>query len=371
VVIGEMFILKSPGPFLALPFPHLNPRGVVLLTRPSYYPRGTCPRWADTPAAPGRAESLSRQFLALMEFVEMVRLPCQVGHLRCLVGHLHCHVRTLRCRMGRVRLRRQWLEGGSRREVLSGQVEAEQGVKQKAKPKAKPNKTQKQIQMQAGWLPRVEHAGSSEPRTRSRGLEINYLDDHRTNPAEERRRRILAEESRREEEELRDSQDYMHTRWRAGPTGAQQEAEQEADWSFESATSEPALQGWQSDSGQEGLDENLFTAEPGNEADFFTEEAGHLSEMLGAHAEGLTRLGLIDEAEEDKQLADLGIQTDPGEVRQVLQLRSTSTSTRRRGRSGGLPTDAGALDHFSLPHLAQEYKQRKKKVQSGTGKSIP
>jgi hypothetical protein len=91
--------------------------------------------------------------------------------------------------------------------------------------------------------------------------------------------------------------------------------------------------------------------------------------MLGAHAEGLTRLGSIDEAEEDKQLADLGIQSKPGEVRQVPQLQSTST--RRRGRSGGLLTDAGALDHFSLSHLAQEYKQRKKKVQSGTGKSIP
>jgi hypothetical protein len=163
----------------------------------------------------------------------------------------------------------------------------------------------------------------------------------------------------------------MHTRWRARPTGAQQEAQQEADWSFESSTSGPAWQGWQSDSGQEGLGENPFTAEPGNEADFFTTEAGHLSEMLGAHAEGLTRLGSIDEAEEAKQLADLGIQTDPGKVRQVLQLPSTSTRTRRRGRSGGLPTDAGALDHFSLPHLAQGYKPRKKKVQSGTGKSIP
>jgi hypothetical protein len=124
------------------------------------------------------------------------------------------------------------------------------------------------------------------------------------------------------------------------------------------------------DSGQEGLDENLFTAEPGNEDDFFTAEAGHLSEMLGAHAKGLTRLGSIEEAEEDKQLADLGIPTDPREVRQVPQLPSTSTG-RRRGRSGGLMTDAGALNHFSLPHLAQEYKQRKKKVQSGTGKSIP
>jgi hypothetical protein len=93
--------------------------------------------------------------------------------------------------------------------------------------------------------------------------------------------------------------------------------------------------------------------------------------MLGAHAEGLTRLGSIDESEEDKQLADPGIQTDPEEVRQVPQLHSTSTGTRRGGRSGGLPTDAGAIDHFSLPHLAQEYKPRKKKVQSGTGKGIP
>jgi hypothetical protein len=125
------------------------------------------------------------------------------------------------------------------------------------------------------------------------------------------------------------------------------------------------------ESGQEGLDEYPFIAEPGNEANFFTAEAGHLSDMLGAHAEGLTRLGSIDEAEEDKQLADLGIQTNPGQVRQVPQLPSTNTSTRRRGRSGGLPTDAGAIDHFSLPHLAQEYKLRKKKVQSGTGKSIP
>jgi hypothetical protein len=159
----------------------------------------------------------------------------------------------------------------------------------------------------------------------------------------------------------------MHMRRWAEPTEAQQEAEQEADWSFESATSGPAWQGWQPDSGQEGSEADLFTAEPGNKADFFTAEAGHLSDMLGAHAEGLTRLKPIDEAEEEKQLADLGIQTDPGEVRQVPQL----TSTRRRGRSGGRPTDPGALDHFSLPPLAQEYKQRKKKVQSGTGKSIP
>jgi hypothetical protein len=128
---------------------------------------------------------------------------------------------------------------------IRNQVEAEQGVKQKAKPKPKPKKTRKQIKMQAGWQPRVEHAESSGPRTRSRGLEINYLDDHRTNPAEERRRRIWAEESKREEEELRDSQDYMHMRRRAGLTGALQEAEQEAHWSFESATSGPAWQGWQ------------------------------------------------------------------------------------------------------------------------------
>jgi hypothetical protein len=115
------------------------------------------------------------------------------------------------------------------------------------------------------------------------------------------------------------------------------------------------------------LEADLFTAEPGHEADFFTAEAGHLLDMLCAHAEGLTRLEPINEAEEEIQLADLGIQADPGEVRQVPQLQST----RRRGRSGGRPTDPGALDNFSLPTLAQEYKQRKKKVQSGTGKSIP
>jgi hypothetical protein len=133
------------------------------------------------------------------------------------------------------------------------------------------------------------------------------------------------------------------------------------------ATSGPAWQGWQPDSGQEESEADLFSAEPGNEAEFFTAEAGHLSDMLGAHAEGFTRLKPIDEAEEEKQLADLRIQTDPGEVRQVPQL----PSTRRRGRSGGRPTDPGALDHFSLPPLAREYKQRKKKVQSGTGKGIP
>jgi hypothetical protein len=63
----NVFVKLAPGPFLALLFSHLNPRGVVLRTRPSYFPRGTCPRWADTPAAPGRAESLSRQFLALVK----------------------------------------------------------------------------------------------------------------------------------------------------------------------------------------------------------------------------------------------------------------------------------------------------------------
>jgi hypothetical protein len=98
------------------------------------------------------------------------------------------------------------------------------------------------------------------------GLKIDYLDDHRTDPAEERRQQIWAEKSQREEEELRDSQDYMQMRRWAGPTEAQQEAEQEGDWSFESATSGPACQGWQTDSGQEGLEEDLFTAEPGNKA---------------------------------------------------------------------------------------------------------
>jgi hypothetical protein len=161
-------------------------------------------------------------------------------------------------------------------------------------------------------------------------LQINYLDDHRTDPSEERRRQIWAEESRREEEELRDDPDYMRMSRPVGPT----KTEQEADWSFELATSGPAWQGWQPDSGQEGP-----------EANFFTVEAGQLSDILGAHADFLTRLEPIDEAEEKKQLADLGIQADPGKVGQGPQLQSA----RRRGRSGGRPIDPGALDHFCLP----------------------
>jgi hypothetical protein len=100
-----------------------------------------------------------------------------------------------------------------------------------------------------------------------------------------------------------------------------------------------------------------------------------LSDILGAHAGGLTRLGSIDEAEEDKQLADLGIQADPEEVRPVPQLpsagTSTGASTRRRGRSGGLPPEAGAVDYFSLPNIAAEYTPRKKKVQAASRESIP
>jgi hypothetical protein len=132
-------------------------------------------------------------------------------------------------------------------QYMRDQVKAEQGKKLRVKPKKR-----KQIEMQAGWLPRVDPAGTKGPLMRSMGFKIDYLDDHRTDPAEERRRRIWAEESHREEEELRDSQDYMHMRRQAGPTEAEQEAEQEGDWSFESATSGPAWQGWQPDSGQEG-----------------------------------------------------------------------------------------------------------------------
>jgi hypothetical protein len=112
-------------------------------------------------------------------------------------------------------------------------VEAEQGKKLRVKPKK-----QKQLEMQAGWLPRVDHTGKKGPRTRSMGLQIDYLDDHRTDRAKERRRRIWAEESRREEEELRDYPDYMHMSRPAGPT----ETEQETDWSFESSTSGTAWQ---------------------------------------------------------------------------------------------------------------------------------
>jgi hypothetical protein len=81
----------------------------------------------------------------------------------------------------------------------------------------------------------------------------------------------------------------MHMSWPAGPT----EAEQEADCSFESATSGPAWQGWQPDSGQEGP-----------EADFFTAEAGQLADILGAQADFIARLEPINEEEEEKQIVD-------------------------------------------------------------------
>jgi hypothetical protein len=106
----------------------------------------------------------------------------------------------------------------------------------------------------------------------------------------------------------------------------------------------------------------------GPEADFFTAEAGQLVDILGAHEDFITRLEPISKEQEEKQLVDLGIQADPGEVRQVPQLQS---SEPRRGRSGGRPMDPGALDHFRLPAVAPEYKQRKKKVQkSPRGKSF-
>jgi hypothetical protein len=88
--------------------------------------------------------------------------------------------------------------------------------------------------------------------------------------------------------------------------------------------------------------------------------AGQRARGARAHTDFLTRLEPINE-EEDKQLVDLGIQADPGEVRQVPQLQS---SEPRKGRSGGRPTDPGALDHFHLLAVATEYKPRKKKVQN-------
>jgi hypothetical protein len=52
---------------------------------------------------------------------------------------------------------------------MRDQVEAEHGKKLRVKPKKL-----KQIEMQAGWLPRVEHAGTKGPRMRSMGLKIDY-----------------------------------------------------------------------------------------------------------------------------------------------------------------------------------------------------
>jgi hypothetical protein len=116
---------------------------------------------------------------------------------------------------------------------IGEQVEAEQGKMPRTKPKKR-----KQPEMQSGWLPRVDPAGKKGVRTRKMGLQVDYLDDHRTDPAEEKRRLLWAEESRKEEEEFRDYPDYMQVSRPAGPT----EAEQQADGFFESATSGPAWQ---------------------------------------------------------------------------------------------------------------------------------
>jgi hypothetical protein len=65
---------------------------------------------------------------------------------------------------------------------MRDQVEAEQGKKLRVKPKK-----QKQPEMQAGWLPRVDHAGKKGPRTRSMGLQIDYLDDHSIGPTRQKK----------------------------------------------------------------------------------------------------------------------------------------------------------------------------------------
>jgi hypothetical protein len=63
IYLSQYFItFYHLGPPVSSFFP--DPRGVVQWARPSYNPRGTCSRWADTPAAPGWAEPRSRQFLA-------------------------------------------------------------------------------------------------------------------------------------------------------------------------------------------------------------------------------------------------------------------------------------------------------------------
>jgi hypothetical protein len=59
-------MMSFRGVFLALLFFHLNLHEVVQQAGPPYNPRGTCPRWADTPAVPGWAEHRSRQFQALV-----------------------------------------------------------------------------------------------------------------------------------------------------------------------------------------------------------------------------------------------------------------------------------------------------------------
>jgi hypothetical protein len=51
-------------PSRSLPSSHPNLHMVLQRARPSYNPRGTCPCWAEHPAAPGGTNLLTRQFLS-------------------------------------------------------------------------------------------------------------------------------------------------------------------------------------------------------------------------------------------------------------------------------------------------------------------
>jgi hypothetical protein len=163
------------------------------------------------------------------------------------------------------------------------QVEAEQGKKPRTKPKKR-----KQPKMQSGWLPRVDHAGEKGVRLaqwayKSTTWTIIGLIRPRKGGGCSGQKRATKRSS-----EFRDYPDYMHVSWPAGPT----EAEQEADWFFNSATSGPAWPGWQPDSGQAGPE---WQQEEGPEADFFTAEAGQLLDILGAHTDFLPGLEPIKE----------------------------------------------------------------------------
>jgi hypothetical protein len=72
--------------------------GVVQRARPSFNPKGTCPRWAKRPAAPGGAIPHTRQFHSTIEVGERERY-IEVGKVSSrarsctLLSHLQMHFR--------------------------------------------------------------------------------------------------------------------------------------------------------------------------------------------------------------------------------------------------------------------------------------
>jgi hypothetical protein len=89
--ILPFFLLPAFSGFSLIPFSSSlsNLLEVVQRARPSFNPKGTCPRWAESPAAPGGAKPRTRQFHSTIEEEKKT----SVRHSGCLTHKSVC--RTL------------------------------------------------------------------------------------------------------------------------------------------------------------------------------------------------------------------------------------------------------------------------------------